>query len=39
MSSPQAEDVAEVLDHISDWPARKRLSLARKILETLEKAP
>src|SRR5205823_14864237 len=36
MHAGQADDVVDVLDRVSDWPAGKRLAWAQKILQTLE---
>lgn len=36
MSTVQSENVVEVLSRVSGWPAESRLTLARRVLETLE---
>ena len=36
MSTVESSEMADVLDRVKTWPAPQRLTLARRILETLE---
>jgi hypothetical protein len=36
MSATQERDLAEVLDRVKAWPLPMRITLARRILETIE---
>ena len=36
MSTAGADEISEVLDRVKDWPPPSRISLARRILESLD---
>jgi hypothetical protein len=38
MSNAEATDLTDVLDRVKTWPTKLRITLARKILESLDKA-
>jgi hypothetical protein len=38
MSTAEANDLSEVLNRVKDWTPAQRITLARRILETLETA-
>lgn len=39
MTTAEATELADVLNRVKDWPATQRITLARRILETLETYP
>ncbi len=39
MASAAPSDLAQVLDVVKAWPVDMRISLARRILETVERSP
>jgi hypothetical protein len=39
MSTAEANDLSDVLNRVKDWPPAQRITLARRILETVETHP
>jgi hypothetical protein len=39
MTTAEATELSDVLNRVKTWPATQRITLARRILETLEAAP
>lgn len=39
MSTADAEALSDVLNRVKDWPPGRRITLARRILETVETQP
>jgi hypothetical protein len=39
MSTAEAHEYSDMLNRVKEWPAAQRITLARRILETLESKP